>query len=126
MFDRTYIDASVRGSSDKTVIEVRAPTDKSVELLKEMEEAARKKVIDSIVVADTSFQCKIHKAFDALSMQDIYSVVYKMNGLQRNLQIRVEQHEKLGVIETAERIRDQVAHDIATQMIGRAIQESFR
>jgi hypothetical protein len=126
MFGRTYIDNSFRGPSHVTVTENRAPTDKSIELLKEMEKAARKKVIDTIVVADTSFECKIHKTIDAMSLQDVYCVVYKMNGFQRDLQIRVDLHEKLGVIETAERIRDKVAYDIATHMIGRAIQESFR
>ena len=127
MFNRTtYIDAGYRSASHVTVTEKRAPTDESVKLLKEMEEKAREKVINSIVVADTSFECKIQKSVDMLSMQDVYFVVYKMNGLKRTVQIRVNQHERLNAVETAQFIRDQVAFDIANEMIGNAIVESMR
>jgi negative regulator of sigma E activity len=102
------------------VTEKRAPTDQSVALLKEMEEAARKKVIETIVVADTSFECKIHKVFDVMSDQDMYAITYKMNGLQRNLTVRIDRFKNFTPVEVACIIRDKVAVDIANEMIATA------
>ena len=105
------------------VTEKRAPTDQSVALLKEMEEAARKKVNETIVVADTSFECKIHKIFEAMSDQDVYAIHYKMNGLQRNVNVRVDRYKQLTPVEVACIIRDKVAVDIANEMIATAFQK---
>lgn len=119
----TYIDNSYRGPS--TIVEKRAPTDESVKLLKEMEEAARKKVEETIVVADTSFQCKIQKEFDGMSYQDMYHVSYSMNGLKQNVLIRVDRHENLTPAQVAVVIRDRVAVDIANVMLQTAFTRSF-
>lgn len=119
----TYIDNSYRGPS--TIVEERAPTDESVRLLREMEEAARRKVEETIVVADTSFECKIHKSHDALSYQDIYHVSYSMNGLKQNVLIRVDRYQKLTPTQVAVVIRDRVAVDIANVMLNTAFTKSF-
>jgi hypothetical protein len=119
----TYIDNSFRGPS--TIVEKRAPTDESVRLLKEMEEAARRKVEETIVVADTSFQCKIQKIYDAMSIQDVYHVSYSMNGLKQTVQIRVDRHEQLSPTQVACTIRDKVAVDIANVMLTTAFTRSF-
>lgn len=47
MFNKTYVDAGYRGPSKIEVIEKRAPTDESVRLLSEMEQAALDKVLFS-------------------------------------------------------------------------------
>ena len=103
-----------------TVVEQRAPTDESVRLLKEMEEAARKKVEETIVVANTAFECKIQKIIDHMSAQDIYKIFYSMNGIKQRLDIRVDHHKMLSIPELACHIRDQLAVDIATVMISTA------
>ena len=109
-----------RGPSHVNVTEKRAPTDESIKILKEMEEAARNKVIETVVVADTSFECKIHKVHDIYSLQYIYHVIYKMNGIQRCIDIRIDQRDELTSVQSAICIRDRVALDIANEMISSA------
>ena len=52
MFFRNPYEDRYPQDTTVNVTEKRAPTDESVRLLKEMEEAARNKVIETIVVAD--------------------------------------------------------------------------
>jgi ferredoxin-fold anticodon binding domain-containing protein len=100
MFNTTHYTPNIC-NGPSTVIEKRAPTDQSVALLMEMEEAARKKVIETIVVADTSFECKIHKMYDGLSDQDKYAIHYKMNGLQRNVTVNIDRYKGFTPVEVA-------------------------
>ena len=116
-----YVDR-IPSHTSFSVTEKRAPTDQSVALLKEMEEAARKKVIETIVVADTSFECKIHKIYDAMSDQDRYAIHYKMNGLKRDVNVNIDRHKHFTPVEVACIIRDKVAVDIANEMIYTAFQ----
>ena len=59
MFNRIYNDvASGPTNTTVKVTEQRAPTDDSVRLLKEMEEAARKKITESTTVHNTEFTCR--------------------------------------------------------------------
>ena len=63
MFDRTFIaeGGHVRAVNTKVNIH-RAPTDESVRLLKEMETAARDKIIESVAVRDNGFEDVMHFA----------------------------------------------------------------
>jgi len=58
----------------------RAPTDESVRLLKEMEDAAEKKIIESVHVKSNAFECVVHVMDDALSDEKIYRAVFSLNG----------------------------------------------
>ena len=58
----------------------RAPTDESVKLLKEMEEKAEKKITDSIRVKNSDIEMVVHHKFDHLNQQDMYTVLYRLNG----------------------------------------------
>ena len=123
MFNTVHnYDVRIPSHTSFNVTEKRAPTDQSVALLKEMEEAARKKIIETIVVADTSFECKIHKMYDVLSKQDKYAIHYKMNGLQRNVTVNIDRYKGFTPVEVACIIRDKVAVDIANEMIATAFQ----
>ena len=118
IFGRTYnIDAGYRGPSNVTVTEKRAPTDESVKLLKEMEQAARDKVVETTIVKDTHFECKIHKSVDMHSMQDVYSVIYSLNGRKQTTQVRVDNYELLDPYQVAEHIRNMVATDISNHLL---------
>lgn len=60
MFDKTYISTGKSGGShhshrhEVTVNEHRAPTDESVRLLNEMEQAAKNNLLNSIVIKDNT------------------------------------------------------------------------
>lgn len=114
-----------RGTSytNVTVKEQRAPTDESVRLLKEMEQAARDKIIHSTTVANTEFTCKIHKYHDALNAADMYRIMYTLNGRQESVDISVELYQMLSPEQTACLIRDKVAVDIANKMIHTAFMD---
>ena len=99
------------------VTEKRAPTDESVRLLKEMEEAARKKITESTTVHNTEFTCKLHKCYDQANAADRYAVIYTLNGNQSRLDIDVETYKMLTPEQTACFIRDKVAVDISNKML---------
>ncbi len=118
IFGRTYnIDAGYRGPSNVTITENRAPTDESVKLLKEMEQAARDKVVETTIVKDTHFECKIHKSVDMFSLMDIYSVIYSLNGRKQTTQVRVDNGEMPDPYQVAEHIRNMVAADISNHLL---------
>jgi hypothetical protein len=126
IFGRTYnFDAGYRGPSNVTVNEKRAPTDESVRLLNEMEQAARNKVVETTVVKDTHFECKIHKSVDMFSMQDVYSVIYSLNGRNQTTQVRVDNGEMLDPYQVAEHIRNMVAADISNHLLHTAFMNGF-
>lgn len=107
------------------VTEKRAPTDESVRLLKEMEEAARNKVLETIIVADTSFECKIHKVIDPINDQDVYGVVFSLGKQKRRTEVRVDRYKKLTPQEVAVTIRDAVAVDISNHLLATAFQKGI-
>ena len=116
MLDSYSINPGI-GFVNATVTENRAPTDDSVRLLKEMEEAARKKVIESTVVSDTHFECKIHKTHDIFSLQDLFVIVYSLNGKKRVVNCSVDSWRDLPPGEIAVTIRNKVAEDISNEML---------
>ena len=71
MFNRTNYVTVKDGPTyvTKTTTEYRAPTDESVRLLKEMEEKAREKIIDSFTVNDTHFECKFFQEMDVVTQE---------------------------------------------------------
>lgn len=80
MFGRVYYPIDRTRYITKTVIEKRAPTDESVRLLKEFEQAANDKIIESIHVRDNSFDAVVTKENDFLSGDIVYRVVFSLNG----------------------------------------------
>lgn len=126
MFFRNSYEDRYPQDTTVNVTEKRAPTDESVRLLKEMEEAARNKVIETIVVADTSFTCKISKEISMLNYQDVYTVVYSLGGRKKVTQAKVERHQELKPHEIAIIIRDAVAVDISNHLIATAFQNGFK
>lgn len=126
MFFRNPYEDRYPQNTTVNVTEKRAPTDESVRLLKEMEEAARNKVLETIVVADTSFECKIHKVIDPINDQDVYGVVFSLGKQKRRTEVRVDRYKKLTPQEVAVTIRDAVAVDISNHLIATAFQNGFK
>ena len=65
------------------VQEHRAPTDKSVELLREMEQKTKDEIINSVVVKDNGFNAVIHSQKDFMSNMMLYKIIYTLNGEKR-------------------------------------------
>lgn len=100
-----------------TVHEHRAPTDQSVALLKEMEQAATAKLIDATHIGDTAFECVVHQFLDHASDSTILRAVFSINGKKMTAEHRAR--PRSGDEEAAAMIglRDEVAKTIATHMI---------
>jgi hypothetical protein len=105
-----------------TVTEKRAPTDDSVRLLKEMEEKALEKIVNSISIRDCQVDCQILVEKSYINQSNHYMIVYSMNGKKGKVQLMIHEYELEDGRETivAERLRDLLAKDIATIMIGDA------
>lgn len=71
---------NVRNESETTVKEYRAPTDESVRLLKELEEAARDKVLKSHHYGDTTFDGTLLEVKDVCNKRKCYQYIFSLNG----------------------------------------------
>lgn len=99
------------------VTEKRAPTDESVRLLREMEQAAEKKVLETIRVANTVSECVVHVMRDDFSDTTKYRCIYKLSGARRTVNY---EHVRGRNVERGAGLRglcDAVAKDIAVQLV---------
>lgn len=111
-------------TSHSYVTEKRAPTDESVRLLKEMESEAKQKIIDSIVVNSTEFECSIQKTLDAINDRTVYYIIYRMNGKKSKLEVAIPNWQNLSDIDVMIKIRDELAKDIAANMIDSVLRDA--
>jgi methylphosphotriester-DNA--protein-cysteine methyltransferase len=126
MFDRANYTTIGSGPTyvTKTVTEHRAPTDESVRLLKEMEEKAREKIIDSFSVKDTHFECKFFQEMDMTTQEMKYVVIYSMNGKRRTVDVRVER-DAIN-LDTYKKLINAVAYDIAGAILSDAFSKAVK
>ena len=101
----------------REVYEHRAPTDASVKLLREMEQAAEAKVIEAVRVGNTSFECVVHREQDMMSDQVLFRAVFKLNGRQETADYRCDRSMAYNVADAWRNLRDEIAKVIATRMI---------
>lgn len=114
MFNRTVVVAPSREAPvyvEKTIHEHRAPTDKSVELLRDMEAKAEAEVVKSVAVSDNGFECVIHQIKDFMSAQHRYRVVWTLNGRRCTTEFAALMHADTALVIRA--LRDRIAQDIA-------------
>ena len=105
----------------RDVHEHRAPTDASVKLLREMEQAAEAKVIEAVRVGNTTFECVVHQAHDMLNDQVLFRAVFKLNGRQETAEYRCGVHKADDIGDAWRNLRDEIAKVIATRMIEGAL-----
>lgn len=127
MFNKNfYIDTTFDSAySNLTVTEKRAPTDESVKLLREMEEASKKEVIKSISVGGNGFDCVIHVFLDALSDTTKARAVFELNGVKQVATAELA-NWKYSEAELVNLLRDEVAKVIATEMLIKAWPRKFK
>ena len=107
------------------VVEKRAPTDQSVALLKEMEQAARDKVIESLRLPGNTFHAQLHWQTDRLDDTTKFLVVFDLNG--KRIETRYDHTRPLehptDVVQT---LIEAVAKDIAREILAPCARELFR
>ena len=87
MFD-SYNLHSAPQSHYHSHVEKRAPTDESVRLLREMETSAKNEITKAVSVVDNKFNCVIHTMNDHLSGDNLYAVIFTMNGIKHRVDVR--------------------------------------
>jgi len=109
------------------ITEKRAPTDESVKILREMESEAKRQVDLAVHVGNTTFECVVHRMYDALSDCVRLKAVFKLNGVQRTAEHMFHPKSASGsstIEETSKAmrdLRDKIATVIATEMIHSAL-----
>lgn len=94
-----------------TVTEKRAPTDESVKLLREMEQAARDQVIGSIVLESNGFKGVALMYERPWERTHVVTIRYEFNGKKEECEIRMDGF--LNVEERVERVIKELADHIA-------------
>jgi hypothetical protein len=89
MFNKQYIDNSYRSPSKIEVIEKRAPTDQSVKLLSEFEQAAMNKIVAMGKVEDNIFNAKWYITSDYMAWVDRCRCIFTMNGKEHDFEFRL-------------------------------------
>jgi hypothetical protein len=128
MFDRPHFSFPTHHHTTtevtKNIHEHRAPTDQSVALLREMEQAARDKIIASVHINDTSFDGTIHiqKRFE----DDVFEFVaiFSLNGQRltaKHVTRDIDRGDKHKAIRD---LRDEIAKVIANTIIQPALERA--
>lgn len=113
MFDSHYHTTKrVTEYSNISVTEKRAPTDESVRLLKEMEQAARDKVLESIKLENNLVSAIVHKMYEPLSYRQLYAVLVKINGKDHRIDLEFDELD----VDTYEKLAHAIYEGIAKQM----------
>jgi len=114
MFDR-HLYLSKHTSQSVTVNEQRAPTDESVRLLREMEQAAQDKVVQSIRLDDSPIDCVIHAHDDHLNQRREFCIFVRIKG--RQIEVRRGFNLPVTTEVIAEGLLDAVSTKIAAELL---------
>jgi hypothetical protein len=82
-----------------------------------MESEAKQKIVDSITVNNTEFECNIQSEIDGLNDKTTYCVTYRMNGKKNRLYVDIPNWKRPTDVEVMIKVRDELAKDIASNMI---------
>lgn len=119
MFDIRYdTHVTERVHESVTVHEHRAPTDESVRLLREMEQAARDKVVQAIRLEDSPIDCVVHTQKDPMNARHDFCIFVQING--RKIEIRKSFDQEFEVEEIAEGLMVAVSERIAAEVLAPA------
>lgn len=105
---------------DVTIHEHRAPTDQSVQMLREMEAKAEAEVVKAVRVGDTSFECVVHQTLDAMSDSMRWNAIFKLNGKQMHVSVETPRDRFIGADEMRKSftaLRDEMAKTIADEVL---------
>lgn len=108
------------------VHEHRAPTDKSVALLKEMEAAAERRIVEAIHIGDTTFECVVHIEKDMMADCTRLRAVFKLNGRAETVNHSFRPRDHGDELAAANALRDEVAKVIASKMLAGAFAQLYR
>lgn len=107
-----------------TAKEVRAPTDESVRLLREMEDKARESVLKAVRVKDCAIDMVVHTNRDHLGAQKQFACIYSVNGNRRKVITRI--NDWATQEEAIDALTNDLAKDIAIALLSPCIGNAMR
>jgi hypothetical protein len=125
MFDKTALYVGSRTSHHHHRAEVhehRAPTDESVRLLREMEQAAEQKLLDSFRLEGCEVDCVVHhlRRYETLGTDHDFIIQYRL-GSRR---IRVDHRHRERMRDTPEEARQYLAEELL-RVVGESIAQQI-
>lgn len=111
----TYLTRSTPTTSYHNVTEKRAPTDESVRLLKEFEQAAKDKVIGVQQLDNNLISATLWQMEDILSYKDNYKILLKINGKTMTIDVTVDHNKSRD--QKADAIYDALSKNIAGNLM---------
>jgi uncharacterized protein YegJ (DUF2314 family) len=128
--DRVYVVPAGRSRTEYVTREVhehRAPTDQSVALLREMEEAAKSRVIASVPVADCVIPCELHWLTDVWRDDSIIRAIFSINGKKMAENVDVGQKDPQDAIDALiAAVADRVARECLAPALRSIASQLFR
>lgn len=129
MFDRYSISSGSQHITAKiSVEEKRAPTDVSIQLLREMEDKARKEVIGSLTIQGNNFSAVVFECWDPIFFNKIYRVVLELNGYRSFVDVSIPdgstQEEIINILIT--RVGEHVAKNMLYHAFKEGIEKGFK
>lgn len=124
MSDQHFHEHTTRYEGNSTVTEVRAPTDESVKILRELELAAQAKIVSAIRVTDTSFECVVHRQYDAMNDQMRFRSMFSVGG--QRMDVSVDRNCPINEEKVYEEIVEMMSQVIANQILMPAFVKSRR
>lgn len=129
MFDRkTFLFAQSGGDHHHHRTEVhehRAPTDKSVELLRDMEKAARDKILETIRLEDAGVDCVVVHQRPMQTGDDEFAIRYRLGGETVTLRHTVERRRSESAGEYRQRVVDELVDLLARNIAVRLLRPAF-
>lgn len=86
MFDTYHAQHLIPGDTHVSITEKRAPTDESIRLLREMEEAVQKRMISAVRVDSTTFNCVVQVHKDYRTGDHTLMAIFVVNGKKMTAQ----------------------------------------
>jgi hypothetical protein len=112
-------------SSGSTVHEHRAPTDASMQLLREMQAEARSSVIATLECRDNKFSCRAVLEHDFACFSETMRVQFTLNGERYDAQIKIPDSRQDDAPALAVKIRDALAKEIANKLCIDGLKDSW-
>lgn len=110
-----------------TINEKRAPTDESVKLLREMEQAAKDNIVHTLKLEKNGFEAVVHFAISALDLNYMGKAIFDLNGKRMVVEESISQYQgpKALVQALMKKISERIAEEVLQHAFDKADQDTL-